>query len=210
MALRSFLYGSRVYGKIIDNSAMYSEKRITIPTPEFYVLYNGIEPFPDKAVYHPSDSFAQPAGCEPALELMVTIYNVNKGHNDDIVKRSVHLHGYVTLVAIAREHEQNGLSRPMAVEKAIKECISLGILTDYLNSSASEVLNMLLHEWNIEDAKVVWQKEAEERGMERGARLGEERGVRLGEERSDQKWRSVIADKDALIAELQARLCNGN
>ena len=57
---------------------------------------------------------------------------------------------------------------------------------------------MLLQEWNWEDAKKVWQKEAEERG--------EERGVKIGEERAAQKWETVVADKDALIAELQAQL----
>jgi flagellar biosynthesis/type III secretory pathway protein FliH len=93
---------------------------------------------------------------------------------------------------------------------------------------------MLLNEWNIEDAKTVWQREAKEDGLklgeerginigeERGLKIGEERGLKIGEERglkigeargeekSDIKWKSVIADKDSLIAELKAQLGQSN
>jgi hypothetical protein len=194
MALRSLLYCGRVYEKLIDNSVMYSEKRVTIPTPEFYVLYNGIKPFPDKAVYRLSDSFAQSTGGELALELFVTIYNVNKGCNEEIVKRSKNLYGYVTLVAKAREYEQSGYKHSTAVEMAIKECIEQGILAEYLKSNASEVINMIFQEWNWDDAKTVWQREAEERGKEQ----------------SDKEWKPIVAEKDAIIAELQAQLSKGN
>ena len=50
MPLRYLIYCGRVYEKIIDNSVMYSEQRVKIPTPEFYVLYNGIKPFPEKKI----------------------------------------------------------------------------------------------------------------------------------------------------------------
>jgi hypothetical protein len=171
---------------------MYSEKRVIIPTPEFYVLYNGIKPFPDKMVCRLSDSFAQSASSELALELIVTVYNVNKGYNEGIVKQSKNLHGYVTLVAKTREYERLGFKRAVALEMAIKDCIEHGILVEYLTSNASEVWNMLLQEWNMEDAKAVWQKEAEERG----------------EELSDQKWKSIVADKDAKLADKDARLAD--
>ena len=58
MALRYFIYGGRVYEKLVDNDELYSETRIIVPTPEFYVLYNGVRPFPEKEVYRLSDSFA--------------------------------------------------------------------------------------------------------------------------------------------------------
>ena len=51
MALRFLLYCGRVYEKLIDNKAIYSEKRFEIPMLVFYVLYNGIKPFPEKSAY---------------------------------------------------------------------------------------------------------------------------------------------------------------
>ena len=35
---------------------------------------------------------------------------------------------------------------------------------------------MLLEEWNMEDAKVVWQEEAREEGEKRGEKKGEMKG----------------------------------
>ena len=190
MPLRDLIYCARVYELIISNDMLYSEKRVNIPTPEFYVLYNGKKEFQEKAVYRLSDSFALPWEGEPALELVVNVFNVNKGYNVDLVKRSETLNGYVTFVALVRRNEEKGLDRATAIEEAIKECIKLGMLVEYLEKYASEVLNMLMGEWNWDDARAVWEKEAEARG----------------EAQSDAKWQSVLADKDATIAKLQALL----
>ena len=57
MALRLLMYIGRLYEKIVKNKDIYSKKKLTILRPEFFVLYNGKEPFPDKAVLHLSDLF---------------------------------------------------------------------------------------------------------------------------------------------------------
>ena len=50
---------------------------------------------------------------------------------------------------------------------AIKHCIENNILKHFLETHSSEVFNMLLTEWNTEEAKVVWREEAqEEKAME--------------------------------------------
>ena len=72
------------------------------------------------------------------------------------------------------KHEENGLDCASAVKAAIKDCIEIGALVEYLGKYASEVANMLLQEWNWDEAKAVWQKEAEER--------------------ADLKWQSVVAN----------------
>ena len=48
MALRLLMYIGRVYEKIIDEKNVYSGKPLKIPRPEFFVLYNGVEPIPMK------------------------------------------------------------------------------------------------------------------------------------------------------------------
>ena len=181
MPLRDLIYCGRVYEKIIDNSAMYSEQRVMIPKPEFYILYNGIKPFPERKVCRLSESYERPDGGEAPLELVVTVYNVNKGYNNDIISRSNNLYGYVTLVSKTREFEGHGMKRKEAVNTAINECIREGILSEYLKNNASEVSNMLLQEWNWDDAKTVWQREAEER--------------------TDRKWEPIVAQKDKALAQ---------
>ena len=57
MAIRLLLYIARVYEKMIDQRNLYSGKVLTIPRPEFYVLYNGVDPFPDFQTLRLSASF---------------------------------------------------------------------------------------------------------------------------------------------------------
>ena len=57
MALRLLMYAGRLYEKIAKNRDIYSTKQITVPRPEFFVLYNGKDPYPDKAVMRLSDMF---------------------------------------------------------------------------------------------------------------------------------------------------------
>lgn len=53
-------------------------------------------------------------------------------------------------------------------EKAIHECIEKGILADYLRVHGSEVVNMLMSEYNYEQDIEVQREEAFEEGEKRG------------------------------------------
>ncbi|MDR0469036.1 MAG: hypothetical protein LBH09_03580 [Peptococcaceae bacterium] len=188
MAVRYLIYSARVYEKLIDNKAMYNAKRFAEPTPEFYVLYTGVSPFPEKKIYRLSDSFAIPPGGDMPLELVVTAYNINKGYNEDIVKKDENLYGYVTFVAVVRENEQRGMERAKAVEEAIKECIKLGVLAEYLTAHGSEVTNMVFGEWNWDDFFAVREQEARE----------SERAL----------WQPIVAAKDIALADKDAAFAN--
>ena len=90
MALRQFLYSGRVYEKLVDNDELYSETRLIIPTPEFYVLYNGVSEYPDEGVLRLSDAFEEVFSLglsekeTPALELIVKVLNIRQGRNGAI------------------------------------------------------------------------------------------------------------------------------
>ena len=53
-------------------------------------------------------------------------------------------------------------------KKAIKECIEKGILADYLMRKGSEVVNMLLDEYDYETDIEVQREEAREEGRKQG------------------------------------------
>ena len=57
---------------------------------------------------------------------------------------------------------------------------------------------MLLQDWNWEDAKDVWRREAEERG--------EKRGEKRGESNERAKWQPLLANKDIIIANKDAEI----
>jgi hypothetical protein len=168
--VRFLMYIAREYEKLIDRKDVYKEKLIKLPAPEFIVLYNGIAEQPDEQVLHLSEAFGDIDGeyiGKNALELKVRVVNINKGKNSHLVKKSETLDAYVEFIAKARfyEMEQN-LPRAKAVREAVKYCINNNILTEFLQTHGSEVNNMLFTEWNIDDAKEVWQEEAAEDARE--------------------------------------------
>jgi flagellar biosynthesis/type III secretory pathway protein FliH len=81
------------------------------------------------------------------------------------------LAGYAEFVAQVRENEKTMPLAP-AVTEAIRCCIRQGTLASFLEEHGSEVMNMLLEEWNWDEAKEVWQEEAMEKGLEKGMEKG--------------------------------------
>jgi hypothetical protein len=174
MPLRLLLYIARVYEQIIEGEkkgALYRERLIKIPTPEFIVLYNGTKPCADREIFRLSDAFE---GAEdiigeavPELELRVKVYNINKGHNEELVRRSEKLFGYRVFIEKVRENKGT-MPLEEAMKAAIEYCIRQDILSHFLKTNSSEVMNMLYTEWNWDDAKEIWQEEAREEGREEG------------------------------------------
>ena len=178
MALRLLMYIARVYEKIVGGRNIYSKKTLKIPRPEFFVLYNGADPFPEEEVYRLSDAFE---GLEslglaennlPGLELAVRVININEGMNGAIAARCRKLAEYSAFVAKARALEKELGSRETAVKEAIKYCEKHDILKEFLKLHAGEVLSMLYREWNWDDAIAVARQEAREDGIEEGREEG--------------------------------------
>ena len=179
MAIRLLMYIGRIYEKIIGSKNIYSTKKLIIPQPEFIVLYNGTAPYPDTSTLKLSDSWnhgAEEAAASlglvkssgPALELTVKVYNINRGCNERLVQSCRRLSGYSAFVAQVRECEKTAPDKEAAMKLAIQYCIRHDILKEILEAHASEVVNMLLTEWNLDDAKEVWWEEGRKEGEEKG------------------------------------------
>jgi hypothetical protein len=177
LPLRLLLYLARIYEKMVPSDELYHRKLYRIPTPEFIVVYNGREPYPDRQVLRLSDAFiAQEKS--PALELVATVYNVAEGHNAEVLAKSRALSDYSVFVSMVENYRRSGLPLDEAITKAIQECKKQGIMEAYLESRGSEVLNMLLTEWNWDDALRVRGEEEREIGEEIGEKRGEAKLVR--------------------------------
>jgi hypothetical protein len=189
--LRLLIYIARVYEKIVSRKKLYQTKLEKIPTPEFIVLYNGREKYPDYAELKLSDAFKDAGGLKPAggtvpLELTVQVYNINHGHNPGILKKSGTLDGYSIFVEKVREYEEEEKSLEKALRKAIEYCTGKNILREFLEAHGSEVMNMLLTEWNWDEALEVAREEGwedgREEGLEEGLSQGREEGLFQGRE----------------------------
>jgi hypothetical protein len=58
--------------------------------------------------------------------------------------------------------------REGAMEGAVRWCIAEGILKGFFETHGTEVVNMLMTEWKLEEALVVEREEGLEEGMEKG------------------------------------------
>ena len=188
MPLRLLSYIARVYEKLVDEDIL-QEKLRKIPRPEFIVLYNGTDPFPEKKYFKLSDAFEEIDESEKAeyldlisLDLIVTVYNINKGCNPDLERKSKSLSGYAIFVAKVREHldyyreyKEKEKNLKKAIRLAIDYCIERGILVDYFKKHSSEIASMTFLEYDLKTHIKVARREAREEGRAEGFEQGEER-----------------------------------
>ena len=180
MPLRLLLYIARIYEKIIFRKKLYNTKLEKIPTPEFIVLYNGKASYPDHAELKLSEAFINADDLRRGnifpLELAVQVYNINHGRNPKLLEKCETLNGYSFFINKVREYYKELSSenekdkealKNEAMKKAIEYCINHGILKEFLETHSSEVFNMLLTEWNTEEAIVIRSEEAFEDGREK-------------------------------------------
>ena len=98
--------------------------RLFAKGPEFYVFYNGKEPYRGDSLLKLSDSFTQKHN-EYALELSVKVVNINYDKASEILKRCKPLKQYSLFVDAVRRNIT--VDKEHGFEKAIKECLSIDV-----------------------------------------------------------------------------------
>ena len=160
MPLRCLMYVGRAYEQLVDSKARYRTTLVKIPTPEFYVFYNGEKEQPLERVLSLSDAFMNPAG-ENSVELKVKVININSDKAHELLGKCGILKEYSQFISTVRKYSDE----ESAIKKAIRECMERGILSDYLKRKGSEVENMLIAEYSYEEDIQVKQEEAMQQGM---------------------------------------------
>jgi len=161
---------------IHDKKALYRKALVKLPRPEFIVLYNGTESFPDRETLRLSDAYEQVDGFDKiTLELEVLVYNINDGRNADVASRCEELEGYAYFVHRVRYHEAEEKRKGevpkedilrIALRKAVQDCMEKGLLLGFWNSLTPEEFNMLVEEWDVATEREVEREEAREEGRE--------------------------------------------
>ena len=169
MPLRCLEYIARLYEQLYESKEKYSRKQLAIPTPEFYVFYNGKEAYSDDSILRLSDSFIN-THAEYTLELSVKVVNINYDKDNVIIKRCEPLKQYSQFVDAVRHHI--AIDREHGFETAIKECIQNDILREYLQRKSKEVLNMLIGEYDYDTDIAVQRAESFDMGLAEGEARG--------------------------------------
>ena len=177
MPLRFLQYIGRLYEKLQAPSDRYLRKLSKIPTPEFYVFYNGLDDYPEITILKLSDAFITKPDSLP-LELEVKIYNINKSKGAEVLSRCKTLDEYSLFIEEVRSQTQ--LDPENGFTNAVKICIEKGILKEYLQRKSREVINMLIAEYDYDTDIAVQRKESLMLGIQQGKSLGFAEGEARG------------------------------
>ena len=168
MLFRSDLYRAHIEPV---KRRLYSETPLLIPTPQYVVFYNGTKEQPERKELHLSDLFIQ-KGDFPCLECTAVVLNINLGHNRELMEKCSTLKQYAQFVACVRDCVQKHKNYETGTEKAVDYCIENGILSELLLKNKSEVVNMILTEFDEEDYREFLREEARDRGLAEGRAEG--------------------------------------
>ena len=166
MPLRDLFYICSEYQKLVDKKSLFSSTLQKIPAPNFIEFYNGSDPVCDVFEHRLSSAFEHLSG-EPKLELIVTVLNINEGHNALLMEHCKTLREYAQYVAKVRKYTAD-MSLNEAVECAVDECIKENILADFLRKNRAEVISMSIFEYDKEEEEKKLRKAEYEAGIQKG------------------------------------------
>ena len=200
----------------MDTKNIYSSSLIQIPAPRFTVFYNGLKERPEKEILYLSDAYYTQES-EPALELKVTILNINHGNNKELMENCRTLREYMLFVDCVRSHlREDGPDLTKAVSVAVDECIAKDILTDFLRENRVEAINMSKYEideqeWRKSELKIMREEVRKEVKEEVREEVKEEIREEVKEEiRSEVKEELRMELSDFHLTEqIQKKLAKG-
>ena len=141
---------------------------------------------PEEQILKLSDAFENKER-KADVELTVRMLNINHGHNNALMEKCRTLAEYAQFVAVSREYAAEGRPMQVALEEAVEYCIDHGILSEFLRRNRSEVLGMLLEEFDVEKYERSIKKEGYEEGHASGLREGHVSGVQEGKQKAGEQ-----------------------
>ena len=174
LPVRYLLYVADVYSDYTKDMNLYGTKAVKLPTPRFVIFYNGQAEQPDRKELRLSELFSIP-DADPSLELKAVMLNINKGHNRKLMETCRTLQDYAEYTFRVREYAAE-MPLDLAVEQAITECISEGILADFLRKNRAEAKKVSIYEYDEERH----MRQTREEGMEEGYANGFSQGIEQG------------------------------
>ena len=171
LPLRFLEYYVHILYGIVPHKARYKDNLYKIPTPEFYVFYNGQRKPKHSDTLKLSEAFIEPQE-NPQCELTVKFADINLQHEQnlpilqscDILKQYCEFMEIIFLYQSELKKNPTSEEALNCYEKAIHEAISKNILSEYLTRKGSEVINMFIGEYDYDLDMQVKAEEAREQG----------------------------------------------
>lgn len=186
--------------EIVPKRKIYAQKLIKLPTPKFFVLYNGNKEEPLQRTLKLSDAFG---GDDSSLELKVQSYNINKEFNSPLLDKSMYLNDYSTFVGKVKESVKSGLDLAHALINSVRYCIANDIMKEFLEENGKEVFELFALKWNMEDALQVRYDEGLSQGISQGLSQGISQGISQGLSQGIEKIATNMLRKGKSFEEIQ-------
>lgn len=169
MPLRGMMYFGKLYNKYIKKNKcnIFESSLVKIPTPQYYVFYNGTQEYPDRMVLKLSDAF-QVKQNTGEFEWTAIMLNINLGKNKILMDRCQILREYAILISKVRKYQKQCSDAETAVNTAVDECIAENVMAEFLLEHKAEVIDMCLTEYNEEETMELFRQAAMEKGIEKG------------------------------------------
>lgn len=192
LPVRFLIYLAQEYQILIERTqeSLYGTGLISLPTPQCVVFYNGQRNMPETQTLRLSDAFMDKRR-QPDVELTVQMYNINYGHNGALMEKCRMLEEYSEFVGVVRDFADGRNDKRAALSEAVDYCIKNGILEEVLRRNRTEVLGMLLEEFDVEKYERTIRKEGLEEGRDFGIRCTVEALQEIGQ------TKAYVADKIA-------------
>ena len=182
LPLRGLFYFSAMYRNYIEpmKQQLYTESPFQIPFPVYLVFYNGMKEEPERKEIPLSNLFIQnEKGLQPALECTATLLNINLGHNRELMEKCRILKEYAQFIYMIRSKIASELPFQEAVESAVNEYISKGILSEILRKNKTEVIDVILTEYDENEFREFLKEDSWKKGHEAGMEEERKNNIRF-------------------------------
>ena len=204
--LRNLHYVAKELRSWSNGRTIYGRQLVKIPTPRFFVFYNGRDMQPERQVLKLSDAFINPEE-DPALELKVVMLNINLGRNKELMEQCHTLLEYAQFVDRLRTCEKS-MGREEAVKHTVDTCIREGILRDFLLKYREEAIEMCIFEYDEEETLRQLGQQSYEEGVAAGIEQGRTEGVTIGIEQGREEGR-LVGEEQLLFRLICTKLKKG-
>ncbi len=151
MPLRGFFYFSQLYQKFLTKNKLSVARngKIKIPTPRFFVFYNGKTYKDDIFKMRLSESFLIP-DTSGDFEWTATVININEDRMKGIHKSCKPLYDCARFVAKVRESANGAAPTSSDIEAAVEWAATENLLEGFFERQKAEVIGMILTEFDEE------------------------------------------------------------
>ena len=127
--------------------------------------------------------------------------NINLGKNKKLLEQCQTLKEYAIYVKKVRTYAKS-MKVEEAVDRAVTECISEGILREFLLQNRKEAVEMSIFEYDEEAVFEIVRKDEYEKGLQEGLEKGIEQGIEKGIEEGREEGFSA-GKADAILELLE-------